>query len=94
MKPARTRWPLWRILLWGMVALLLILPAVAMLFTRQVNWGVEDFAAAAVLLIGGATAYELATRVTADGRKRLALGAVILAIVALVGAQAMVGVFD
>ena len=52
--PGGNGWPLWRVVMWGMIASLLVLPAVAMCFTPAVNWGAEDFLAAAVLLVGEA----------------------------------------
>ena len=41
---------MWRVALWGTVAALLTLPAVAMQFTHEVQWGPGDFLFAAVLL--------------------------------------------
>lgn len=40
----------WRIVGWGVLATLLLLPAVAMIFTAEVRWTARDFAAAAALL--------------------------------------------
>ena len=34
---------MWRVALWGTVAALLTLPAVAMQFTHEVQWGPGDF---------------------------------------------------
>ena len=44
----------WRLIGWGIPVLLLILPAVAMQFTPEVNWSVGDFIFAAIIfgLIG------------------------------------------
>lgn len=39
----------WRIVGWGVAAFLLLLPAVAMQFTPEVNWTVSDFVFAAVM---------------------------------------------
>ena len=41
--------------MWGGAAILLISPAVAMQLTDEVNWGLSDFALAAVLLFGSAS---------------------------------------
>lgn len=46
--------------LWAAAALLLALPAAAMLATDEVDWGAEDFAAFALLLAVGCAVLELA----------------------------------
>ena len=52
----------WRTARWGMAAVLLLLPLIAMQLTGEVNWDGFDFAAAATLIFGALLAYELATR--------------------------------
>jgi len=52
----------WRIVLWGSVIALLLLPLLAMQFTDEVHWTGFDFAAATVLLGGTALLLELAFR--------------------------------
>ncbi|MCL9982880.1 MAG: hypothetical protein NBV60_06955 [Erythrobacter sp.] len=54
--------PPWRMLGWGVIAGLLVLPAIAMQFTTEVNWTASDFVAAAVLLGGVGVAFEIAVR--------------------------------
>jgi hypothetical protein len=85
--------PLWRVVLWGAIAALLVLPLVAMQFTSEVDWGPEDFAFAALLLVGAGAAFELAAWKVRDLTGRLVLGAVLLGAVALIWADAAVGVF-
>lgn len=51
-----------RIVLWGAVAALLALPAVAMNFTDEVNWTASDFVFAAVMLGGTGLLLELTVR--------------------------------
>lgn len=46
--------------LWIAAALLLTIPAAAMLVTREVNWGAEDFAVMAVMLAALCAAIEAA----------------------------------
>lgn len=76
----------------GVVALLL-LPMIAMGFTDAVDWNAFDFAAAALLLGGGAIAYDMAThRLRSTKARGIATAAVIL-FVALVWAEGAVGVF-
>jgi hypothetical protein len=56
----------WRIAGWGMAALLLLLPLVAMRFTAEVNWTASDFVFAGVLFGGVGLAFELTVRHTAN----------------------------
>ena len=82
-----------RRLVWAGALALLALPAVAMLFTAEVNWGPEDFAVGGVLLLG--TALVLDRVLGSDlGRRTmlLAAGAVLLALL-LVWAELAVGLF-
>jgi hypothetical protein len=46
--------------LWIVAALLLALPAVGMQVTREINWGLEDFGAFALMLAGLCLAIEAA----------------------------------
>jgi len=85
--------PLWRVILWGGVASLLVLPLVAMQFTAEVDWGPEDFAFAAILLVGAAAAFELAAWKVRDWTGRLVLAAVLAGAVLLIWADAAVGIF-
>jgi hypothetical protein len=84
---------LWRVVMWSAIAALLLLPVVAMQFTREVNWGAEDFAMAAALLIGGGGLYEVVARLTRDSRRRTAIGIALVAAVLLIWAEAAVGIF-
>ena len=81
----------WRLILWSVIAALLVLPLIAMQFTREVAWTASDFAFAAVLLGGAGAAFEVAVRLTARTGLRVAVGAAIVAIVGLIWAQAAVG---
>jgi hypothetical protein len=49
---------LWRLAGWATIAGLIALPAIAMQFTTEVNWGAEDFAFAVVMLGGVGLAFE------------------------------------
>jgi hypothetical protein len=53
----------WRVARWSAAGALLLLPAVAMQFTDEVNWDGRDFLFAAVLIIGAGVAFEFAIRV-------------------------------
>lgn len=56
----------WRIAGWGMAGLLLLLPAVAMRFTSEVNWTASDFVVAAGMLGSVGLGLELTMRRSVD----------------------------
>lgn len=86
------RLPLWRVAMWGGIATLLLLPAVAMQFTREVAWGPEDFTFAGIVLIGAGGLYELAAWKLRSLTARLIAAAVILGAVLLIWGGAVAGV--
>lgn len=73
-------------------ALLLLLPLLAMQFTREVNWTPLDFAVAWLLLSAAGTGVVLALRRWRGMRRVVAVAAVLLA-AALLWAELAVGVF-
>ena len=79
-------------LVWALFALALLVPLIAMRFTREVNWSPSDFVVAAVLLFGAALGFEVAARV-ARGRwqRRMAVGAICVVVLAI-WAQGAVGI--
>jgi len=60
----------WRVAGWSLAALLLLLPVIAMQFTREVNWTPFDFAFAAVMIGGVGIAFELTVRATRNNAYR------------------------
>lgn len=60
----------WRIAGWGILTTLLILPALAMRITSEVNWTASDFLFAAMLLMFIGTVIELAVRKSRPGAAR------------------------
>ena len=81
-----------RLLMWGVAVFLLVLPAVAMQFTAEVQWGAEDFTAMAVLLAVACGAVELGARAS---DKRAYRAGVVLAVLTgflLIRANLAVGV--
>lgn len=86
--------PRTRVLLWSVIAALVALPAIAMQFTPEVNWGPEDFIAAAVLLGGAGLSLEVTARVLVEPGKRLLAALIIGAVLLLVWTELAVGIFD
>lgn len=85
--------PSWRLALWGGIALLLVLPALVMQFTREVNWGPGDFAAAAGLLGMTGLGLELAARAPLSRLGRLAAAAALVGLLLAVWVELAVGIF-
>jgi len=84
----------WRIAAWTFAGLILLLPLVAMQFTKDVNWTAGDFVFAGALVLGTGLALELAMRKTADPAYRAAAGIALAAgflIVWLTGAVGIIG---
>jgi len=76
----------------GIVALLL-LPMIAMHFTDAVDWTAFDFSAAALLLGGGAIAYDMATRRFRSAKARTIATVAVILFMALIWAEGAVGLF-
>lgn len=83
----------WRAVGWGAAGAVLLLPALAMLVTDKMNWGAEDFLAAALLLGVVGLAFEGAVRVVRGTAARVAVGLGLLAALLLVWAELAVGLF-
>ena len=77
---------------WGLIAALLLTPAVAMRFTDEVYWTAFDFIVAGALLIGAGLALELVIWRVQSVRARIAIAVAILASVLIVWAQGAVGI--
>lgn len=73
--------------------LLLLIPLVAMLFTREVNWGPMDFVIAGALLFGTGCAWLFVASRTRSVTYRLAGGAALLLVLSTIWAQLAVGIF-
>ena len=74
------------------VALLLLIPLIAMQFTDEVNWSFFDFVVAGILLLGTGLAGELVIRKVKNKNYRLGLLAVIAVMLFLVWAELAVGI--
>lgn len=73
--------------------LLLLIPLMAMLFTREVNWGVMDFVLAGALLFGAGCAFLFIASRTTNTKYRLAGGAGLLLVLSTIWAHLAVGIF-
>ncbi len=77
---------------WGLIAGVLALPAIAMQFTSEVNWGVEDFLVMGAILIGTGLQMELAVRLSANGAYRAGAFVTLLGLLALTWVNLAVGI--
>lgn len=84
--------PRWRLAMWGGAAALLLLPLLAMQFTREVNWSAGDFLAFGALLAAACGSFELATRFARSRAARIAAALLIAAIFLLVWVELAVGI--
>jgi bacteriorhodopsin len=75
------------------VALLLLLPLIAMQFTDEVKWTFFDFAVAGVLLLGTGLLCELVMRKVPNMGARITICLAILALLAVVWIELAVGIF-
>ena len=64
----------WRIIGWSAAVAAILLPAVAMQFTREVNWTPFDFIFAIVMIGGTGLLFELAVRGSRSWSYRAAIG--------------------
>jgi len=75
------------------VALLLLVPLIAMQFTNEVNWTTGDFIVASILLMGTGLTCELVLRKVKRLKHRLLICGAILLALFLVWAELAVGIF-
>ncbi len=75
------------------VAFLLLIPFIAMQFTKEVTWTLFDFIVAGVLLLSTGLACEFVIRKVKKFEYRVAVCLVILAVLLLIGVELAVGIF-
>ncbi|HKZ67665.1 MAG TPA: hypothetical protein VJ111_14965 [Chitinophagaceae bacterium] len=75
------------------VALLLLIPLIAMQFTDEMNWSLFDFVVAGVLLLGTGFLCELVMRKVTKTGHRIAIIVAILAAFLLIWLELAVGIF-
>ena len=82
----------WRIVGWGAALALLLMPLVAMQFTREVDWTGEDFAAAALLIGIPGLLFELIVRTSRHWAFRLGAAIALLACFFMTWSNLAVGI--
>jgi hypothetical protein len=80
------------ILLSGATALLL-LPLIAMQFTKEVDWSIFDFAIAAILLYGTALVLDLVLSNVKDTKRRVLMCLGVLLLLGIIWIELAVGIF-
>ena len=88
---AGRRWNIWRLVMWGTAAFLLLLPAIAMQFTAEVNWTTADFVVMGVMLVTACGLVELAARASGNGAYRMGAAFAVFAAFLTVWANLAVG---
>jgi hypothetical protein len=84
-------WNVLRILGWVAVAILLVLPLVAMQFTREVNWTAEDFIAAGIILGSAGLGTEFLVRQSSSHAYRIGAILAVLAMFLTIWSNLAVG---
>ena len=75
------------------VALILLVPLIAMQFTNEVDWNVYDFVIMGILLLGTGLLCELVMRNVKKMKYRIAICGLILLVLFLIWAELAVGIF-
>lgn len=75
------------------VAVILLIPFIAMQFTNEVDWKLTDFVIAAILLLGTGLSCEFVLRKVKNLQYRIAICAFLLLALFLVWAELAVGIF-
>ncbi len=81
------------IIIFSIVAVLLLIPLVAMQFTNEVDWSIFDFIIMGALLSGTGLLCELVLRKVTSTKNRIIICGVILLAFVLVWIELAVGIF-
>lgn len=73
-------------------ALILLVPLVAMQFTKEVAWTLADFIVAGTLLVSTGLTYVMLARKVSNARHRVVLGGALVVALLLVWAELAVGI--
>ncbi|MBO0937986.1 hypothetical protein J2I47_15630 [Fibrella sp. HMF5335] len=76
------------------VALLLLIPLIAMQFTDEVNWSLSDFVAMGILLLGAGLLCEFILRNVSNVKHRIMICGVVLVALVLIWLELAVGIFE
>jgi hypothetical protein len=76
------------------ILILLLIPFIAMQFTKEVNWSVFDFVIAGILLLTTGAVIELVLRKVKSTKHRLLISGIILLLLFLLWAELAVGIFN
>lgn len=79
--------------IYGIPAMLLLLPLIAMQFTSEVNWTFSDFLVGGILLFGTAGIIHLILNRVRSKQNRILLSLGILLVLILIWAELAVGIF-
>jgi hypothetical protein len=82
----------WRLAVWGAAGSLLLLPLVAMRFSKEVNWTLRDFVTFGAMLLVACGTYELGTRLSGNTAYRAAIGVAVVGGFLLVWVNLAVGI--
>ena len=82
----------WRLALWALLGVLLLLPAIAMWFTDEVRWTGADFIAAAAIFAVVGCAIELIVRFIDQAVLRMALVCGVILAALAIWADGAVGI--
>ena len=82
----------WRIAMWAVAALLLLLPLVAMQLSSDVDWDRADFTTFGVMLLIACGTFELTMRITQSHARRVLIAIAIAVLFFLVWLEFAVGI--
>jgi hypothetical protein len=77
----------------AIIATILMIPLIAMQFTKEVSWTSLDFLAAAILLLCTGIAFELLWQKFKTRKMRIIVSSILLVLLLLVWAELAVGLF-
>ena len=80
------------VIIFTTVAILLLIPLIAMQFTDEITWTGTDFVIMGILLLGTGLICNLVTRKVIQNKYSIALYIIILGIVLLIWAELAVGI--
>lgn len=78
----------------AVVALLLLIPLIAMKFTNEVNWKPFDFVVAGILLLSTGLTIDFILQKVKSTNHRILLIAIVILVLLLIWAELAVGIFN